>query len=113
MSLLMNEPVMRKSPALFVPFESYLYLQDKCCLERSGKHLSKKARQRLTRNFEQFAFDGKKKLKNGDLGGCNGDPENAWEEGRWTSWSVDDIAKILDEAGLPWSKSDDVEYIVV
>lgn len=113
MSLLMNRPERRKSPTLLVPLESYLYLQEKSYSERIGKSRSDKAKERLIRNFEQFSVDGMKQLMNGDLGGCKGKPENAWEEGRWTSWSVDEMAKILDEAGLPWKKGEDAEYIAV
>lgn len=113
MSLLLDRPVRRKSPTLLVPLESFLYLQEKSYSERIGKSCSDKAKQRLIRNFEQFSNDGMKQLKNGDLGGCKGNPENAWEEGRWTSWGVDDMAKILDEAGLPWKKGKDTEYIAV
>ena len=44
----------------------------------------------LQGTFEQFGHGGYKQLKSGDLGGCNGVPENAWEEHRWTTWSIED-----------------------
>lgn len=49
----------------------------------------------------------------GDLGGCNGVPENAWEEHRWTTWSIEDMKNILNEAGLSWKNGEEVEYISV
>lgn len=113
MSLLMNRPEKRKSPTLLVPLESFLYLQEKCHIERCGNPQSEKAKQRLIRNFEEHSYNGKKQLMNGDLGGCNGNPENAWEERRWTSWSVEDMIEILSEAGLPWERGEDTEYIAV
>lgn len=113
MSLLLNRPERRKSPTILVPLESFLYLQEKNYIERCGEHHSEKAKQGLIRNFEEYSYKGMKQLRNGDLGGCNGDPENSWEEGRWTSWSVDDMAKILNEAELPFEIGEYVEYIAL
>lgn len=113
MSLLINRPERRKSPTILVPLESFLYLQEKSYIERCGKHHTEKMKQRLIRNFETFSHSEKKQLMNGDLGGCNGDPENTFEEGRWTSWSVDDMAEILDGAGLPFERGESVEYIAL
>ena len=113
MGLLMDKPTARESATILVPLESFLYLQEKSYSERTGKNQSDKARQRLTKNFRQFSYGGMKQLMDGSLGGCKGKPENAWEEGRWTSWSASDMAEILDEAGLPWKMGKDAEYITV
>lgn len=110
---LVHNPVLRKSPTVLVPLESFLFLQDKQCFERSGKHSSEKNIERHKRNFEEFSYDGYKQIMNGDLGGCKGSPENAWEERRWTSWSVEDVKRILDEASLPWKDGEEVEYIAL
>lgn len=111
MSLLMNRSERRKSPTILVPLESFLYLKEKSYIERCGKHHTEKMKQRLIRNFETFSHNGMKQLVNGDLGGCNGEPENSFEEGRWISWSVDHMAEILDKAGLPFKRGESVEYI--
>lgn len=108
---LIHKPVLRKSATVLVPLDSFLFLQDRSYLERCGKHHSEKHMERLKRNFEQFSYNGYKQIMNGDLGGCKGNPENAWEEHRWTSWSVEDIKRILDEAGLPWELGEEAEYI--
>lgn len=110
MSLIHN-PVLRKSQTVLVPLESFLYLQDKQRFERSGKHSTEKSIEKLKRNFEQFSYDGYKQIMNGDLGGCKGKPENAWEEHRWTSWSVENVKSMLDEAGLSWKDGEETEYI--
>ena len=102
----------RKSPTILVPLESFLFLQDKVSVERLGKHHSEKKIERLTNNFEEFSYEGYKQLMNGDLGGCNGKPEKAWEERRWTSWSTEDMKRILNEAGLPWKDGEEQEYII-
>lgn len=102
-----------RSATILVPFESWMFLQKKGHEERGGKPYSDRAIERLTRSFQDNSYQGYKQLMNGDLGGCKGNPENAWEERRWTSWSVDDMKKILDEAGLPWKDGEEAEYIAV
>lgn len=52
-------------------------------------------------------------LKDGDLGGCVGDWKNGYEEGRWTSWSCEDMKRILIEAELPYKDGEEIEYIAV
>jgi len=103
----------RKSPTVLVPLESYLFLQDKGRFERCGKHFNEAMIQRLTENFNRHSYKGRKQIMNDDLGGCIGKPEKAWEEGRWTSWSVENVKKILDEVGLPWEEGVETEYIEV
>lgn len=110
---LVHNPIARKSSTILLPPDSFLFLQDKSFYERCGKHYSEKQMQRLTRNFEQFGHGGYKQLKSGDLGGCNGVPENAWEEHRWTTWSIEDMKNILNEAGFSWKDGEEVEYISV
>lgn len=102
-----------RSVTILVPLESWMFLQCKGYQERCGKPHSEKGIERLRRNFQEYSYQGYKQLMNGDLGGCNGNPENAWEEHRWTSWSVDDMKRILDEAGLPWKDGEEAEYISV
>ena len=110
---LVHNPIVRKSPTILVPLDSFLFLQDKSYTGRASRHHSEKQMQRLTRNFEQFSYGGYKQLMSGDLGGCNGVPENAWEEHRWTTWSIEDMKNILNEAGLSWKNGEEVEYISV
>lgn len=110
---LVHNPIARKSSTILLPLDSFLFLQDESFYERCGKHYSEKQMQRLTRNFEQFGHGGYKQLKSGDLGGCNGVPENAWEEHRWTTWSIEDMKNILNEAGFSWKDGEEVEYISV
>ena len=96
--------------SILVPLESYIYLNNKRHEERStsGKPLNE---ERLVVNFNRNAYGGYKRLMDGDYGGCVGKPENGYKEGRWTSWSCDDMKRILDKAGLPYKNGEDVEYI--
>ena len=111
--LLLQNPVKFNSPTILVPYESWIYLQEKSYNERIGKSFTEKIIERRKHSFEQHSRDGKKQLMNGDLGGCRGPVENAWEERRWTSWSVKDMAYMLDEAGLPWEAGGEVECIAL
>ena len=91
-----------KAKTILVPLESYIYLNNKRRSERSNsdKPLNE---ERLAVNFNRFARDGYKQIMDGDFGGCIGT--------RWTSWSCEDMKRILDKAGLPYKDGDDVEYI--
>ncbi len=109
----MSAMKVRKANTILLPLESYLYLQDKEYFERCGRHKSDKMIAKLTQNFNQFQHNGYKRLMDGDLGGCVGKPENSYEEGRWTSWSCEDMKRILDEAGLPYKDGEETEYIAV
>ena len=113
MSLLMTKPVIRKSPTILLPYESWIFLQEKSYLERIGKPYSERQKNRMKALFQIHSYNGKKELKDGDLGGCKGKPEHAWEEGRWTSWSCNDMKRTLSSAGLPYEDGNEVEYIAL
>ena len=76
-----------------------------------GKHKTESAIKRLKQSFENFSHNGLYRIYDGDLGGCNGKPENSWEEKRWTSWSCEDMKRILDSAGLPYKDGGEREVI--
>lgn len=109
---ILHDPIIRTVNTIRVPYESYLYLQEEMHRQRSesGKPLSDKYKERLRNTCEIYA-DKMRPLADGDLGGCNGDPHNAWEEHRWTSWSVKDMTRMLDDQGLPWAKGEPLERI--
>lgn len=82
--------------SIIVPLNSYLHLQmvgRKQC--RPDEPISEKWIERLTRNFKFCFPSGKKDLCSGDLGGKEG--------GRYTYWTVEQMAALLDEAGLPYT----------
>lgn len=74
--------------------ESYMYLQKRHYTERIGKDLNEKALRRYERSFDNFQYNGYKELYDGDLGGAI--------NGKWTSWSCNDMKSILDEQGLSY-----------
>lgn len=103
----------RKANTILLPWESYLYLQQKSRNERCGDWKTEKQIKRLKASFDNLSHDGYKMLMDGDLGGCVGNWENGYEEGRWTSWSCEDMKRILSKAGLPYKDGEETEYIAV
>lgn len=102
---------MARVKTILVPFESWYYLKNKMRNERLGSDVPTDKKW-LERKFNHTAlYDGWGRLMDGDLGGAIGKPENSYEEGRWTSWSVEDMKRMLDEAGLPYKDTKDTEVI--
>ena len=85
--------------------EAYMYLHERCRNERIGDHLSEKSKERLERSFDQFAHKGYKEYYDGDLGGA--------VNGRWNSWTCDQVKKMLDENGLDYIDGEEKESIEV
>lgn len=107
----MARQVETKKKAMLIPLDSYLYLQTEGYRQRCGKEHPNVAR--LERNFKQHSTNGYYTLMDGDLGGCIGNPENAYEEGRWTSWSCATMKEMLKDKGLTYKDTDDIECIEV
>lgn len=105
-----------KAKSIKVNWESWFYLHQEEHKQRSetGKPISEKTVEKLKRNFYNFADkNGMKTILSGDFGGCIGNPINGWEERRWTSWTLDEMKKMLDEKGLKWEESEDKEILPV
>ena len=101
-----------KAKAILVNEDGYLYLQNRSYFERCGKEYTEKQIERFKRNFEDFNFfDGYYRMCDGSLGGCIGPWENAFEEGRWTSWFAEEMARMLDAQGIEWKPTEDAEFI--
>lgn len=100
---------------LLVTWEGWLYLRTKMHEERStsDKPISDKYVAKARRSFDRSARDGWGAVDDGSFGGCIGNPVNAWEERRWTSWSIADMKKILDGAKLPYKDGKPVKAIEI
>ena len=111
--MLSLNPVAHKVNTILVPWESYLFLQDESRRQRSEEYKPRSDRslEMLHRSFKMNSHNGLHELKDYDLGGCNGDPRNAWEERRWTSWSVQKMAEMLEENGLGYTFGAEKEII--
>ena len=102
-----------KKRSIRVPLESRLYLEDQLHLQRGGHHTGENTIKRLTLESQKDYNKNGFLLMDGSLGGAVGDPKNSYEEGRWTSWSIDTMKKMLDQAKLPWYDNEDIDCIEV
>lgn len=111
----MARNVARKANTMLVTWEGWLYLRERQHEERSvtGKPFSEKSIARFKSNFDSYAKNGWKQIMEYDFGGCVGSPKNAWEEHRWTEWSISQMMNMLDEKGLPYKESEPIEVIDV
>lgn len=103
---------MRKR-AIKMPLESRLYLEDQLHLQRGGHHTSEKTIAYITRLAERPYNKNGFVIMDGDLGGAIGNPLNSYEEGRWTSWTIEDMKRMLDEQGLPYFDEEPIDVIDV
>ena len=102
----------RKQATIKLTFDSYYYLRNKQHEERSesGRALNKET---IKRQFDSNHPNGYFLATNGSFGGCKGSPVNAWEQGRWTSWKLEQLKEMLDNAGLPWEDGEEIETIEI
>lgn len=101
-----------KKRAMRVELEGWLYLLDQQGMQRSGREKSEQYKEKLKIRYEQYDKKyGGHLLMDYDLGGAIGKPENSYEEGRWTSWSLDQMKKMLDEKGYKYIDVEDVDVI--
>lgn len=96
-----------------LPKESWLYLRERQRVERCGTDRLKELRQKWEAEFTKKLENGFRRVCDGDFGGCIGPIENGWEQGRWTSWTCENMKKMLDEQGLPWVQMDNTEEIAI
>lgn len=99
----------KKERTLILPLESVLYLSEECRHQRIGDHLSDKAKEMIKKNFLKHKDN--YLVYDGSFGGAIGDPKNSYEEGRWTSWKIEDMKRMLDKQGLPYKDGEEIETI--
>ena len=83
--------------------EAYLFLQNKMKYERSGKIFPKEFIAKLERNFNNLQHEGYIILFEYELGGK--------ENGKWTSWTCEKMAAMLDKEKLNYKIGKDAECI--
>ena len=94
----------KKSETIYVGKDAYLYLNRISRAERGCKPLSEEQESKAWEKTSKRR-DGKKVLDRNSLGGKRGNT--------FTIWSVATLKKMLDRAGLPYEKGEDIEYIDV
>lgn len=81
-----------------IPWESWLHLRKIMNKQISpDRPLSEDSIRRMKQRFDNCFSSGVRDMCDGDLGGM--------ESGRYTYWTVDQMAAMLDEAGLPYTWS--------
>lgn len=99
-----------KKQSIRIPFESYFFLASEQHKQRCEKEYRPLNREFIEKRFIRDNPNGYL-ATNGSFGGCNGSPVRAWEERRWTSWSIETLKQMLDDVGLPWEDGPIVEEI--
>ena len=100
MASIVHAPIFKKVNTIDLSLKAALYLRQVMHDERckSGRSpLSENTVKRISNSFMGKKF---KRYHDGDFGGCNGSPINAWEEGRWTNWSVHTMEEMLRAEGF-------------
>lgn len=83
--------------------EAYLFLIERSRKERGCKPLSDQAKERMWARTRKNA-NGKRVLDDESLGGGDGT-----YYGKWTSWTCEDLKKLLTEGGHEWEDLGTVE----
>ena len=105
----MNKTVKK---SIWTTWEGFMHLWTKSHEQRSEtkKPISEWAINKTKSTRDGLAKDGMYQITSGHFGGCIGNPINAYEEGRWTSWNTEDMKVMLDEVGLPYKDGEEVEF---
>lgn len=89
-----------KVKSLLVDLQGYLFLQEKSHKERGGE-VTENFKNIVEANFNYLSFNlGRRKvveILDRNLGGASA--------GKWTSWSVDEMAKMLAEQGMFYAET--------
>ena len=94
------------SKSIYVGKESYTYLNRISREQRGCKPLSQEAEDRHWNRLTGHGAKSTWQLDDNSMGGGDG---TYW--GKWWSWSVETLKKMLDEAGLPYTEGPEVEYM--
>ena len=93
-----------KSKSIFIGKEAHFFLDEESRKQRGCKCLSKEAKEKQWMRIPKV--DGLRNVIDDTYGGGDGT-----YHGKWTSWSVEDIKRMLNEAGLSYVEGPEVEYI--
>lgn len=89
-----------KVKSLLVDLQGFLFLQEKAHKERGGE-VTDNFKNNLEYDFNRLSFNlGRRKvveILDRNLGGAS--------NGKWTSWSVDEMAKMLAEQGMFYAET--------
>ncbi len=94
------------SQTILINREAHEYLAELQRVQRGGKPLTPEAKDRQWNRIRKYKDTDMRQVDDNTYGGGDGT-----YNGRWWSWSVDTIKKMLDEAGLDYEAAEDVTWI--
>lgn len=98
-----------KRETILIGREAHEYLADKQRKERGFNDLSQEVKDKRWRRMTMHThYPDKRIVTNDSYGGGDG-----MKNGKWWSWSLTDIKKMLDEAGYSYEQGEEEEYFNV
>lgn len=98
--------VVATSETIMIGREAYFFLREEERKQRGCKPLTPESEERIWNRITKR--DGLYQCTNDSFGGGDGT-----YNGRWWSWPVATVKKMLDEAGLEYQEGETVEFIRV
>lgn len=86
-----------KQKSIIVNLDGYIYLQCESRTQRGGE-ITERYIEHLKENFKNINPKGEHKICDYDLGGGCGSKNPS----TWTSWSIDEMAKMLKKQKIPF-----------
>lgn len=95
--------------SIYIPKEAYFKLTQRSRAERGCKPLSEDAQERMwNRILEQRKKGDMIRVDKDSLGGGDGT-----YYGKWTSWDVPTLKRMVEELGFSWEDGEVIEYIPI
>jgi hypothetical protein len=95
--------------SIYIPKEAYFKLNQRGRAERGCKPLSEDAQERMwSRIPEQRKKGDMIRVDKDSLGGGDGT-----YYGKWTSWDVPTLKRMVEELGFSWEEGEVIEYIPI
>lgn len=98
-----------KAETIYIPKEAYFKLRNRSRVERGGKPLTD---EQLERSWSRIPAS----RKEGDLINVDGDSLGGGDgtyNGKWTSWDVPTLKRMVEEMGYTWKQGKEIEYFPV
>lgn len=98
----------RISRSIWIGKEAYFFLNRECRKQRGCRPLTEEQEKKFWKRLEIAVSvkNGKYQVTDNSFGGGDGT-----YNGRWWPWSVDDIERMLNQAGFEYEEGEEVIYI--
>lgn len=95
-----------KQETIYIPKEAYFKLRNRQRVERGGEPLDDEILERSWARMPDSRKDGDMIRVDGDsLGGGDGT-----YNGKWTSWDVPTLKRMVEEMGYTWKQGEEIEF---